>query len=39
VLVTDPSGHIVFQTHGPATDAKATQVLAALAKIEHRPVP
>lgn len=35
VLLTDPSGHIIFQTHGPATDAKAAEVLAALRKLEH----
>jgi hypothetical protein len=35
VLLADPSGHVVYQTHGPATDAKAAEVLAALAKLEH----
>ena len=35
VLVADPSGHIPFQTHGPATDAKAAEVLAVLRKLEH----
>jgi len=34
VLVADPSGHIVFQTHGPATDEKAAEVVAALRKME-----
>lgn len=35
VLVADPSGHIVFQTHGPATDAKAAEALAAIKKLEQ----
>lgn len=35
VLVADPSGHVVFQTRGPATDAKAAEALAALRKMEH----
>ncbi|MFZ0631533.1 MAG: hypothetical protein WA399_12940 [Acidobacteriaceae bacterium] len=39
VLVADPSGHVVFQTHGPATDAKAGDVLDALTKLEHRSAP
>ncbi|HEX3985608.1 MAG TPA: hypothetical protein VHX13_03270 [Acidobacteriaceae bacterium] len=36
-LLADPSGHVVYQTHGPATDAKAAEVLYALAKLEHPP--
>ncbi len=39
VLVADPSGHVVFQTHGPATEAKAAEVLDALARLEHRSTP
>jgi hypothetical protein len=35
VLVADSSGHVVFQTHGPATDAKTAAVQVALAKLEH----
>jgi hypothetical protein len=36
VLVADPSGHIVFQTHGPATDAKAAAVQNERLRLEHQ---
>jgi hypothetical protein len=35
VLLADPSGHVVFQTHGPASDAKAGEVMTELGKLEH----
>ena len=35
VLLADASGHVVLQTHGPATDSKVAEVAAALAKLEH----
>lgn len=36
VLLADPSGHVVFQTHGPASDTKAAEVMAELGKLERR---
>ncbi|HZZ40716.1 MAG TPA: hypothetical protein VFE06_16395 [Acidobacteriaceae bacterium] len=36
VLLATPSGHVVFQTHGPASDAKSAEVAAELAKLEPR---
>jgi hypothetical protein len=35
VLLADPSGHVLWQTHGPASDEKAADLKAHLAKLEH----
>jgi hypothetical protein len=37
VLVADASGHVRFQTHGPASDAKVAEVRTAITRLKHRP--